>query len=96
MPETENVLFALGAAALIVLSVNLVLIIPRLRSRMHREADAARRATERARAPWKEEDEAAAELHRRVAGLREAGAPSPASPPPDTSPPAGPHDSSAS
>jgi len=78
MPETEKVLFALGAAALIALSVNLVLLVPRLRSRIHREADAARRATERARALWKEEGEAAAERRRRVAGLRGAGPAGPA------------------
>ncbi len=96
MPEPDKVLFALGVAALIVLGVNLVLIVPRLRSRIGREAEAARRAAGRARAPWKEENEAAAELHRRVAGLREADAASPGSPPPGTPPPSGPDDSSAS
>ncbi|MGH2627003.1 MAG: hypothetical protein ACRDHY_10175 [Anaerolineales bacterium] len=93
MPETEKVLLALAAATLIVLGVNLVLIVPRLRSRIAREADAARKAAERARAPWREEDETLAELHRRVAGLREAGMAGGASP---AAPPSDRRDSSAS
>lgn len=95
MAQTEKELFALVAAAVIVLAVNLVLLVPRLRSRIQREAEAVRRAAERARAPWKEEDEAAAELHRRVMGLREAGAAGAASPP-DTHLASGPDDSSPS
>lgn len=96
MPETEKELFALAATAVIVLAVNLVLLVPRLRSRIQREAEAVRRAAERARAPWKEEDEAAAELHRRVTGLREASAAGATSRAPDTHPASGPDDSSPS
>jgi hypothetical protein len=71
--DPSKVVLVVCLTLFIVIGVNAALYVSLRRGNEAGQIELFRRAAQRAREPWKEEDEALQELSRRVAGLKAAG-----------------------
>lgn len=69
--DTENVLLVVCLTLFLVIGINAALYVSLRGGGTQTQIDLFRRAAQRARQPWKEEDEALQELSERVAALKE-------------------------
>jgi hypothetical protein len=68
--ETDNVLLVVCLTLFLVIGINAALYVSLRGGGTQTQIDLFRRAAQRARQPWKEEDEALHELSKRVAALK--------------------------
>lgn len=73
--ELDRVLLVICLTLLIVGGVNALIYVALRRGNEATQVDLLRRAAERARRPWKEEEDALEELSSRVARLKEGRSP---------------------
>jgi hypothetical protein len=71
--DISKVLPVICLALIIVIGVNAALFVALRRGNEAGQIELFRRAAQRAREPWKAEDEALKELSRRVAALKDSG-----------------------
>ncbi len=69
--ETENVLLVICLTIFLVVGLNAAIFVSLRGGGTQNQIELFRRAAQRARQPWKDEDEALEELSKRVAALKE-------------------------
>ncbi len=71
--ETDKVLIVVCLTLFLVVGINAAIYVSLRGGGTQSQIDLFRRAAQRARQPWKDEDEALEELSKRVAALKEKG-----------------------